>query len=141
LVLIGASGSAETAKLRELGIADRTVRLRVSDAVLPWVYRRAVALMHTSLWEGFGLPVVEAMASRCPVVAADLGALTEVGGDAVLVFAPHDRDALVAHVERILTDPTEADRLRRAGDARARQYTWRRTAELTARVYKTVASS
>jgi alpha-1,3-rhamnosyl/mannosyltransferase len=114
--------------------------MRVSDAVLPWVYRRAAALMHTSLWEGFGLPVVEGMASRCPVVTADLSALTEVGGDAVLVFAPQDRNALVAHVERILADSTEADRLRQAGVARARQFTWRRTAELTAKAYATVAS-
>jgi glycosyltransferase involved in cell wall biosynthesis len=141
LVLIGAAPKTETAKLRELGIADRTVRMRVSDAVLPWIYRSAVALMHTSLWEGFGLPVVEAMASRCPVVTADLGALTEVGGDAVLVFAPRDKKTLIAHVEQLLADPTEADQLREAGAARARQFTWRRTAEATARVYETVVST
>jgi glycosyltransferase involved in cell wall biosynthesis len=141
MVMVGARATNETAKLRELGIADRTVRMRVSDAVLPWIYRRAAALMHTSLWEGFGLPVVEAMASRCPVVTADLSALTEVGGDAVLVFAPHDREALAAHVERILTDPTEADRLRQAGVERARQFTWRHTAELTAKVYATVTAA
>lgn len=140
LVLIGAAPRRETAKLRELGISDRTVRMKVSDAVLPWVYRRATALMHTSLWEGFGLPVVEAMAARCPVVTADVGALTEVGGDAVLIFPPQDAKALVAHVERILADPAEADRLREAGAERAQKFTWRRTAELTAQVYASVAS-
>lgn len=140
LVLIGAYPASETARLRELGIADRTVRMRVSDAVLPWIYRRAAALMHTSLWEGFGLPVVEAMAARCPAVIADLSALTEVGGDAVLVFDRDDKAALVAHVGRILTNPTEAERLREAGVERAQLFTWRRTAELTADVYSTVAS-
>lgn len=140
LVLVGAYPASETERLRELRIADRTVRLRVSDAVLPWIYRRASVLMYTSLWEGFGLPVVEAMASRCPAVIADVAALTEVGGEAVLVFDPTDRAALVEHVERVLTDPNEGERLRAAGVERARMFTWRRTAELTAKVYEQVAA-
>ena len=141
LVLVGAYPASETAKLNELGIAERTVRLRVSDAALPWVYRNARALMYTSLWEGFGLPVVEAMAARCPAVIADVSALTEVGGDAVLVFDPNDRAMLVEHVERILTDSSEGERLRAAGVERARLFTWRRTAERTAKVYEQVAGS
>lgn len=141
LVLVGAYPASETERLRELGIADRTIRLRVSDAVLPWIYRRATALMYTTLWEGFGLPVVEAMASGCPAVIADVGALTEVGGEAVLVFDRDDRARLVDHVERILTDSSEADRLRGAGVERAQLFTWRRTAELTAKVYEQVAAS
>ena len=140
LVLVGAYQASETARLHELGIADRTVRLRVSDAVLPWIYRNAAVLMYTSLWEGFGLPVVEAMASRCPAVVANISALTEVGGDAVLVFEPDDRAALIAHVEQVLTDPSEGERLRAAGVERARMFTWRRTAEQTAKVYEQIAA-
>lgn len=141
LVLVGAYLPAETDRLHQLGIADRTVRLRVSDAALPWIYRNAAALMYTSLWEGFGLPVVEAMASRCPAVIADVEALTEVGGEAALVFGRDDSAALVGHVDRILADPIEAARLRNAGQERARLFTWRRTAELTAAAYQDVAAS
>ena len=140
LVLVGAYTPPETARLSELRIADKTFRIRVSDAVLPWVYRNASALMYTSLYEGFGLPVVEAMASGLPAVIADAGALTEVGGDAVLVFDRDDKAQLVHHVERILNDPAEAERLREAGIERARLFTWRRTAEQTAKVYEQIAA-
>lgn len=141
LVLVGAPGPTESEKITALGIDHQVLRLRVSDAVLPWIYRKAEVLMYGSLWEGFGLPVVEAMASGCPAVIENIPALTEVGGDAVLVFDSGDRDALVGHLEQILTDPTEAQRLREAGLSRARQFTWRRTAELTAEIYKKIAGS
>jgi len=139
LVLVGAPAPTESDRIRDLGIEERTVRMRVSDAVLPWIYRKAAVLMYGSLWEGFGLPVVEAMASGCPAVIEDIPALTEVGGDAVLVFAPGDSATLVSHLEHVLTDPEKAARLRAAGVARAGEFTWRRTAELTAEVYKQIA--
>lgn len=139
LVLVGAPGPTESERLAELGIDGKTVRLRVSDAVLPWIYRKASVMMYGSLWEGFGLPVVETMASGCPAVIEDIPALTEVGGDAALVFAPNDRATLVGHLDRVLTDRTEAERLRQAGLERARLFTWRRTAELTAKVYEQMA--
>lgn len=140
LVMVGARNATESDRLSELGIEQTTLRLRVSDEVLPWIYRKASVLMYGSLWEGFGLPVVEAMASGCPVVIADIGALTEVGGDAALVFESHDRATIVDHLDRVLTDEAESERLRRAGLERARLFTWRNTAELTAKVYEQVAS-
>lgn len=140
LVLVGAPGPTETARLQELGIADRTVRLRVSDAQLPWIYRGAEALVYTTKWEGFGLPVVEAMASGCPTVIADVAALVEVGADAALLFPVGDRGTLLKQVEHVLSDPGEADRLRKAGLERARDFTWHRTAELTADVYASLVA-
>lgn len=139
LVLVGAPGPTESDRINGLGIEPKTHRLRVSDAALPWTYRKASVLMYGSLWEGFGLPVVEAMASGCPVVIADIDALTEVGGDATLVFEQEDRVTLVDHLNRVLTDPDEAERLRRAGLERAHHFTWRRTAEETAKVYEQIA--
>lgn len=138
LVLVGAYLGSESRTLSELGIADRTLRLRVSDRQLPWVYRRAAVLVYTTLWEGFGLPVVEAMASGCPAVIADVDALTEVGGEAVRVFDHDDPAGLAAHIEEVIANTSEAERMRRCGMERARRYTWRRTAELTAQVYETV---
>lgn len=141
LVLVGAYLPAETERLHELGIYDRTVRLRVSDAVLPWLYRKARLMIYASNWEGFGLPVAEAMASGCPSVVSDIPALSEVGGDAVCYFNNGDQAALLEHAERILTNPAEADRMRVAGIERAHQFTWRRTAEMTAAAYHEVSGS
>jgi glycosyltransferase involved in cell wall biosynthesis len=141
LVLVGAYLPSETDQLSSLGILDRTVRLRVTDAALPWLYRKADVMVYPSRWEGFGLPVAEAMASSCPAVVSDLPALREVGGDAVRYFEGNGTASLVEHVERVLTDPTEAERMRRDGVSRARLFTWRRTAELTAEAYRTVLDS
>lgn len=141
LVLVGAYLPWETARLKELGIADRTLRLRVSDAALPWLYRRAELMIYPSMWEGFGLPVAEAMASGCPSIVSNVDALTEVGGDSVMAFDAEDDATIVRHAERILSDPGEAERLRRLGLERVRRFTWRRTAELTARAYAEITTN
>lgn len=140
LVLVGAYLPAETDRLHELGIYDRTIRLRVGDAVLPWLYRKAALMIYASKWEGFGLPVAEAMASSCPAVVSDIPALSEVGGEAVRYFVGDDQATVVAHAEAILSDSVEADRMRAAGIERAKMFTWRRTAELTADVYRQIAN-
>jgi glycosyltransferase involved in cell wall biosynthesis len=140
LVLVGAYLPDEAGRLRELGIADKTVRLRVSDRQLPWLYHQARAFVFPSLYEGFGLPVVEAMAAGCPVAVADTAALLELVADSATVFKPDDPGALAGEIERILGDPRLAGELRNAGRRRAREYTWRRTAELTAAAYQRAIS-
>ncbi len=140
LVLVGAYLPAETARLEELGIADRTVRLRVSDRELPWIYRGAEAFVFPSRYEGFGLPVLEAMAAGCPVAMSNAPALLELGSEVALVFDPDDRDTLVGLIERLLTDPDLADDMRGKGRHRAGEFTWRRTAELTVSAYDQAVS-
>jgi glycosyltransferase involved in cell wall biosynthesis len=135
LVLAGAYLPAETARLQELGIADRTTRLRVSDRQLPWLYRRAEAFVFPSRYEGFGLPVLEAMAAGCPVAISDAPALLELAADVALVFDPDDLDAIVSQIERLTSDRALADDLREKGRRRAEELTWRHTAELTAAAY------
>lgn len=135
LVLAGAYLPEETARLEELGIADRTVRLRVSDRQLPWLYHRAAAFAFPSRYEGFGLPVLEALAAGCPVAMSNAPALLELGSDVALVFDPDDRDTLAGQIERLLTDRSLADSLREKGRRRAEEFTWRRTAELTVSAY------
>jgi alpha-1,3-rhamnosyl/mannosyltransferase len=84
-----------------------------------------------SLYEGFGLPCIEAMASGTPVVAADRGALPEVCGPAALLVDPTDGAALADALSAAVADLDVADRLIRAGIERAARYSWSRTAELT----------
>ena len=135
LVLVGAYLSDEDVQLRELGIARRTLRLKVSDRELPWLYHQARAFVFPSLYEGFGLPVLEAMAAGCPVAVADADALVELASEVALVFERDDPDLLAEQIERLLSDRALATRLREAGRTRARDFTWRLTAERTAAAY------
>jgi glycosyltransferase involved in cell wall biosynthesis len=99
----------------------------VPDAHLPGLYAGASAFVLPSLYEGFGLPCLEAMACGAPVVAADAAALPETCGDAALYADPRDPGAIADAVERAL-EPATAERLRAAGVARARRFTWEATA-------------
>jgi glycosyltransferase involved in cell wall biosynthesis len=143
LVLVGAYLPTETARLEELGIADRTIRLRgVSDQQLPWLYHRAEAFVFPSRYEGFGLPVLEAMAAGCPVAMSDTPALLEVGSDVTLIFEPDDsEETLAQQIERLISDRALAESLRGQGRQRAREFTWSRTAELTVAAYRQALAS
>jgi len=111
----------------------------LSDADLVRAYQQADVLVLPSEYEGFGLPVVEAMACGTPVVCSRGGALPEVGGDAVVYVEPLDSDALASSIARVLLD----DRLRHTmvahGIAQARRFTWTRTAVQIGAVYRSVA--
>ena len=97
---------------------------RVDEATLDALYRGAAALAVPSRSEGFGLPALEAMARGCPVVASSAGALPEVIGDAGLLVAPGDADALAAALDRLLDDDSLAASLGAAGHRRAACFTW-----------------
>jgi glycosyltransferase involved in cell wall biosynthesis len=96
----------------------------------------AEALVYPSLYEGFGLPLLEAMACDTPVLTSNVSALPDTAGDAALLIDPNDTEDIAAGMERLLTDTALRERLREAGSARAATFSWDETARLTAGVLR-----
>jgi glycosyltransferase involved in cell wall biosynthesis len=99
----------------------------VPDAKLPSLYRSAEALVFPSLYEGFGLPVLEAMACGTPVVTSNLSALPEVAGDAALLVDPTSVEEIADAIRRVLYDTALRQQLRERGLRQAAQFTWEST--------------
>jgi glycosyltransferase involved in cell wall biosynthesis len=110
----------------------------VPDPDLPAIYAGAQALVFPSLYEGFGLPVLEAMACETPVVTSRTSSIPEVGGDAALYFDPEDADEILAQIRRVLSDPALSAELRSQGLAQADRFSWARTAAQTQSVYNSI---
>lgn len=108
----------------------------VEDDDLPAVYGGALVTAQPSLYEGFGLPVLEAMACGSPVCASATSSLPEVGGAAALYFDPTNVEEMTDRLRAVVTDSSRQEKMREDGIARARQFTWTETARQTAAVYQ-----
>lgn len=113
----------------------------VSDDELVDLYRGASLFVYPSLAEGFGLPVVEAMASGTPVITSNVSSLIEVAGDAAATVDPLDVEALARTIADLLGDVTRREVLKQRGLARAAQFSWHRTAEQVLALYRQLAAS
>lgn len=119
-----------------LGLAGRvTLAGRLDDVALRALYHTAVALVFPSLAEGFGLPIVEAMACGCPVITSAISSMPEVAGDAALLVNPYDTAALAGTMDRVLSSPELRADLAERGRRRAALFTWDQAAVQTLRCY------
>ena len=129
------------AELREVarraGVAEDVRFLGwVTEDEVEGLWSITEAFVFPSLYEGFGLPVLEAMERGVPVACSNASCLPEVAGDAALLFDPADESAIAAAIARLMSDPAESGRLRAAGRERAAAFTWERTARLTLASYE-----
>jgi glycosyltransferase involved in cell wall biosynthesis len=135
LVLAGMRGfhaQAIDRLISDLGLGDRvTLTGWISRAELYALFDRALACIYPSTFEGFGMPVLEAMAAGVPLACSDIPPLREVGGDTVLYFDPLKEDAIASALARITEDEPLRARLSREGRERAQAFTWERTARET----------
>lgn len=145
LVLVGAKGwlyQPVFDKIAALGLGDEVILPGyISDEDLPAVYSGAALFVFPSLYEGFGIPPLEAMACGVPTVVADTSSLPEVVGDAALMVPPTDTGALAAAMNQVLADSVLAEELARRGPERARLFTWDRAARQLVDLYHAVGAA
>jgi len=139
LVLVGGKGwlyDELFARVKALGLSNEIIfpGYAMNDELPLW-YNAASILAYPSLYEGFGLPVLEAQACGTPVLTSNVSSLPEAAGDAALTIDAYDVEALATELERLLTDEPLRHELRERGLTHARQFTWPHTAQETARVY------
>ncbi len=130
-------GAAEIASAIEASSRRRDIALMgyVPDETLERLYARASIFAFPSLDEGFGIPVLEAMARGLPVLTSDRSALPEVAGDAAVLVNPEDTDAIAAGLKELIEDSGRREELARKGLARSAAYTWENAAEATWKAY------
>lgn len=129
LAFTGSPSSELDVRIKKLGLSERVVFFgSVEEAQLPKIYKGARGLLFPSLYEGFGLPVIEAMACGTPVITSNVTSLPEVAGDAAILINPMDVDELKEAIERLENDPRLRSELVIKGYDRAKFFTWEKTA-------------
>jgi glycosyltransferase involved in cell wall biosynthesis len=119
----------------ELKISRKVHQMKINDEVLKNLYRNARAFVFPSLYEGFGLPVLEAFSCQCPVIMSNTSSLPEIGGDAVAYFDPDDQESIRSAVELVLLNEKYRHDLIQKGSERLKLFSWEKTAVLTKKVY------
>lgn len=143
LITVGGNGW-DYDKVKEqvnlLGLENRVHFLGyVSDDLLRFLYRKAVVFVYPSLFEGFGLTVLEAMASSCPVITSNTSSLPEIAGDATILLNPEDVDELSANIVLVNTNKVKREEMITKGLQRAKTFTWEKAAALTFDIYKNIS--
>lgn len=132
--------SPERERISDLDLTERVTQSYVKDQYLPGTYAQAKLFVMPSRYEGFGIPILESMAAGTPTIAADASSFPEVGGDAIRYFPPGELEALTDAIDSVLGDESESDRLSALGRRRAKDFTWSKTAEMTAVAYQKLLS-
>jgi glycosyltransferase involved in cell wall biosynthesis len=145
LVIAGARGwfyQEIFARVAALELTDQVIFPGFVPAdELPWWYRGAELFVYPSLFEGFGLPVLEAMACGTPTITSLASSLPEVAGDGAILIDPEDVEQLAEAMHRVLTTPSLAGQLRASGLRQASRFPWKQTAAATREVYRSVLAS
>jgi glycosyltransferase involved in cell wall biosynthesis len=123
--------------VKEAGAESRVKFLRfISIEELALLYRRAAVFVYPSLYEGFGIPILEAFSSGCPVIASNVTSIPEVGGDAALYFDPQNEAEIAQTLLQVLSNPSLREDMKERGFERAKQFSWAETARKTLAVYR-----
>ena len=128
----------EIAIFQELNIQDRVFCKFIAEEEIGALYAKAIAFVFPSLYEGFGIPMLEAFSSGCPVIASNRGSLPEIGGEAAVYFDPYSVDDMRSVIDNVLTSPTIQRGLAQKGLEQAKKFSWEKCVSETANVYKSL---
>ncbi|MBA7627843.1 D-inositol 3-phosphate glycosyltransferase [subsurface metagenome] len=123
--------------IEKLGIKNRVKHLSfVTKEVLLHLYNAATVFVFPSLYEGFGIPVLEAMACRTPVIVSNVSSLPEVAGNSAFLIDPYDVDSITDAIDRVLNSSSLQNRMRESGLKRVKEFSWSKAATETVKVYR-----
>ncbi|MEK7159899.1 MAG: glycosyltransferase family 1 protein [Patescibacteria group bacterium] len=144
LVIVGKKGWLYDDILKapqKFGILEKVKFLDfVSDSELPSLYKNALCFVLPSLYEGFGLPVLEAMKNGCPVITSNVSSLPEAGGDAALYFDPENTDEISKTIEKVIEDKNLREEMIKKGYLQVKKFSWEKTAKQTLKVLEEVGN-
>nr|WP_235985244.1 glycosyltransferase family 1 protein [Spirosoma utsteinense] len=136
----GPFSNNEKELIHKLNVDDLVVyRIIENDIALQKIYRQAIAFIFPTMYEGFGIPVLEAFASDCPCIVSNLSSLPEVAGDAALYIDPAQPDSMPEAIEQLLHDNGLRQKLIKAGQQQLSHFSWQRTVDETLSLYKRLA--
>jgi glycosyltransferase involved in cell wall biosynthesis len=137
VVCVGKPFVAEEVELFQLlGVEQQLCSLNVSEATLNGLYSHALVFVYPSLYEGFGMPILEAFSNNCPVCLSDTSCFLEVAGRAAAYFDPLDQDSILQSIEKVIYNPEISERLIAAGKERLKAFSWQTTAQMTLETYQ-----
>jgi glycosyltransferase involved in cell wall biosynthesis len=140
LVCFGGSAfsSEEKAKINSLKLEHKVIQISGDDNKLAYLYRRATAFVYPSLYEGFGMPPLEAMAFNCPVICSKISSIPEVVGDAGEYFDPYNIDSIIDAIEQVVYSNNRSNNLKQLGQFRSKVFSWDLCAKQTSEVYRSL---
>ncbi|MDH5737326.1 MAG: glycosyltransferase, partial [Gammaproteobacteria bacterium] len=128
---------SEKSTLSSLNIApDEVTAIQGGDDILSWLYEQAACFVHPSLYEGFGIPLLEAMSKNCPIACSNQSALPEVAGDAATYFDPNDPLSMASALEQLLLSEENRSNAISKGRLRVQEFSWEKCALDTLKVYE-----
>jgi glycosyltransferase involved in cell wall biosynthesis len=130
--------ASEIKSFSQWGVEKNLHYVPVNDILLSSLYKNALAFVFPSLYEGFGIPILEAFACNCPVLISNTSSLPEIAGTACLSFDPRDKTSILDAVKQLLSSESLREELREKGQERVKIFSWERTAQETKQVYKNV---
>jgi len=128
----------EKEKFKRLNIINKIYQYSVNDDILSYLYKKAIVFVFPSLYEGFGIPILEAFSCGCPVIASNTSSLPEVAGDAAIYFDPTDKLSVSSSIQKVIYDSNLRNQLIYKGYQRVKEFTWGKTVEKTKKIYENI---
>lgn len=145
ILLVCAGGKAfsteELEYIKTLSVSDKIKQMAINDSSLANLYSNAVSFIFPSIYEGFGIPVLEAFSCNCPCLLSNRGSLPEVAGDAAIYFEPDDMNSIYEAVKKVIEDQFLRTQLVKLGTERLKRYSWSKHVQETIELYKEISAS